>query len=765
MPYVRTPLFGGYDIGRSSNLADDNMVNLYAEVVETKDGKAPGALYMMPGYSLLRTIGSGPIRCAKTFNSLLYVVSGSGLYTLSSNYVVKFLGSIGTSKGPCQMLFNGSQIAVFDGVQEYVFGTNFSASGAKVVSVQLDSTSYAPGDTVTLDLGSGSNQPVLKIIDTKVVADGLAIVSGGTGGTPGPVTLIGTTGVGNKVQLQGLVNSSGVLVSVGPFIAQGKYTTNPSNLAAEPVTGGGLTGATIAITMGPRDATVIVPGLYTALPPGPVSQSSSSGAGTGATWTVSSTANGSGLINAQLPFSNPGTATYQDGFGIISQVGTNNIWQTNPLDLGTVDPLNFDTADGQPDNVICVISFHREIWVLKQTNTEVWDDVGSAGFAFQRSEGVFIQNGCLAPYSAVLAGENLIWLSQNDQGQRIVVMANGYQPTPISTHAIDRILASYSTVSDAIAWAIQMEGHLWYVIAFPTAGETWVYDATTSALAGVPIWCQWAEFVNGQFVRHVINAFAVFNGLPIIGDYRNGNLYVLNLNTQLDDGNQRKWVRSWRALPQPQEEPMSFPSLRIDMQTGWGELPGGSSVSNMILGEDPNETGDGLTVTSVSQSPCDTQYVFDSSTFPAFASLLGSLSSGKWAFDVQGSVPSGTSTEIISQCGVESTSSIGTLEIDVNFHGGTDVLLTLVMPSGSTTEFNYTATGDADFTVRFAVDFDNLLGWVMLVEPPGAPVDGAWVGTWNNDPTADPSTGAGGFDMSGMATPFVPFLQWELGPG
>ncbi len=213
------------------------------------------------------------------------------------------------------------------------------------------------------------------------------------------------------------------------------------------------------------------------------------------------------------------------------------------------------------------------MWLLKTTNTEIWVNVGASGFTFQRLDGIFIEYGCVAAFSVAKAGESLIWLAQNDQGQGFVVKSYGYQVRKISTFAIDEAIAGYSTISDAIGYAYEQEGHTFYVLTFPTAGVTWSADVTD---AQPVMWHQRAALSNGMLNRHWGNAYAFFNGLNIIGDYQNGNLYAFNTTTLLDNGTQRKWLRSWRALAKPSEQPVRFSSLRIDMQTGIG-VPSGTA--------------------------------------------------------------------------------------------------------------------------------------------------------------------------------------------
>ena len=44
---MKTPFFGPFDIMRSTNLADNQRINIRPEIVETKDGKGVGALMGM----------------------------------------------------------------------------------------------------------------------------------------------------------------------------------------------------------------------------------------------------------------------------------------------------------------------------------------------------------------------------------------------------------------------------------------------------------------------------------------------------------------------------------------------------------------------------------------------------------------------------------------------------------------------------------------------------------------------------------------------
>lgn len=75
-----------------------------------------------------------------------------------------------------------------------------------------------------------------------------SIVNSGTGGSPGPVVLTGTTGIGTSFQVNAVIGSSGDVVSIGSIVTPGPYTVLPADITNEPVTGGGLVGCTLSLT-------------------------------------------------------------------------------------------------------------------------------------------------------------------------------------------------------------------------------------------------------------------------------------------------------------------------------------------------------------------------------------------------------------------------------------------------------------------------------------------------------------------------------------
>jgi len=214
-------------------------------------------------------------------------------------------------------------------------------------------------------------------------------------------------------------------------------------------------------------------------------------------------------------------------------------------DLSSIDALDVATAEGLPDNLVGIISDHREVWLPGVGTIEIWTDTGAAFFPFERAPGGFIEQGCAAGLSLAKLDNSVFWLGADSNGQGIVYRANAYIPERISTHAIEHAINTYSDISDAIGFAYQEEGHLFYWLTFPSAnngvGASWVFDVATKA------WHQraWLEPSTGLLHRHRANCYAFFQGKHLVGDFGNGIIYEMSLDIGTDNGSPIYRERAW----------------------------------------------------------------------------------------------------------------------------------------------------------------------------------------------------------------------------
>jgi len=264
----------------------------------------------------------------------------------------------------------------------------------------------------------------------------------------------------------------------------------------------------------------------------------------------------------------PGAVTvgYLDGYFVFNEPNSQRVWITSLLDGASVDPLDFASAEGSPDGLVSLIVDHREAWLFGTNSVEVWYDTGASDFPLQRVQGAFNEIGCAAAYSVAKLDNGLFWLGSDARGRGIVYRANGYTGQRISTHAVEWQIQQYGDLSDAIGYTYQQDGHAFYVLIFPGANTTWVFDVSTGA------WHERAGWSNGAFTRHRSNCQMNFGDEIVVGDYENGNIYAFDQDVYADNGSIQKWLRSWRALPTGQNnlKRTAHHTLQLDCESGVG---------------------------------------------------------------------------------------------------------------------------------------------------------------------------------------------------
>jgi hypothetical protein len=264
----------------------------------------------------------------------------------------------------------------------------------------------------------------------------------------------------------------------------------------------------------------------------------------------------------------PGAVTvgYLDSYFVFNEPNSQRVWVTSLLDGTAIDPQDFASAEGNPDDIVSLIVDHREVWLFGNNTVEVWYNAGLADFPLARIEGAFMETGCLAPYSVAKLDNSVFWLGSDARGNGIVYRNQGYNAQRVSTHAIEWQIQQYGVLNDAIGYSYQQDGHSFYVLTFPTAQATWVFDVATG------LWHERAYWDGVQYRRHRSNCQANFNGEVIVGDWENGNLYAYDPTIHTDNFYPQRWLRSWRALPSGQNtlKRTAHHSLQLDAESGVG---------------------------------------------------------------------------------------------------------------------------------------------------------------------------------------------------
>lgn len=253
-----------------------------------------------------------------------------------------------------------------------------------------------------------------------------------------------------------------------------------------------------------------------------------------------------------------------DGFIVLNQPRTRNFYSTYLNEI-KFDALFFAAKNGYSDNLVSVLVTKREIWLIGERTSEVWFNAGAADFPFQIMPGPFVQHGCIAKSSVAQANGAAFWLSQDQNGQAIVVRTEGYDAKRISNFALETAMAKYADVTDAEGFTFQQAGHTIYQINFPSADRSWRWDETVPDQWHEPMWSD----ANGNEHRHRAACSAFAYGVNVVADWETGQLYKLDPENHTDNGAPMHYRRGFSHMVGDGKQ-VIYPGLSLDVEAATG---------------------------------------------------------------------------------------------------------------------------------------------------------------------------------------------------
>lgn len=512
------------------------------DIMKAQGERGVVALYPTPGLtSQIVFQNKQEVRGMRTVSGGQYMVAvvGPYVYVLTANLVPTMVGQLNTSTGVVGISDNGVNVYIVDGAYRYTW--KISTPAAAVFTASTSGTTLTVSNMTSGSIAVGQALFGVGITQATVIT-GLGTGTGGVGTY--------TINISQTVASEGM-NSATVGAIITGAISTTTLTvsgvTSGSLSIGQTIQGSGVTSGTIITALGTGTGGT---GTYT------VNRSQTVGSSTlyALNWTVIPSTDGA--------FEGASSVDIVDNYFVYNDPDTQQ-WAATDLLSPLTNPLSFGSKDGAPDDLVSLIVDHREVYLLGEQSSEVWVDVGSQPFPFQRIPGTSTQHGIAAKHSMARVGNSFAYVSRNNRGQAMIVQMNGYNPQRISTHAVENTLVN-QYIDDAIAWTYQLEGHECYVVSFPTLNLTWVYDVSTN------MWHKWLHTNNlNQYERHRGNCCAVFQGKVLVGDYDNGQIYQLDPNNYTDNGQK---VRRLRRCPHivTDLQRQFFDELQIQFQPGVG---------------------------------------------------------------------------------------------------------------------------------------------------------------------------------------------------
>ncbi len=273
------------------------------------------------------------------------------------------------------------------------------------------------------------------------------------------------------------------------------------------------------------------------------------------------------------------------GFFLALDGDTSTLKISDALKGTTWDGTQIAQRSAAPDPWRSLIVHQNEIWLFGDETTEVWFNAGASPFPFLPRTGAFLQVGAAAAFSPAPFDGSLAWLGRSRAGNSRVYRSQGYSPVRISTHAVEHAIQGYAdagAVSDAVGWSYSRLGHEFYVLTFPTANATWVYDAAAQLWHERGKWNANQGRYDAYRGQWVAQAF----GKHLVCDRVAGALYSLNEDIYTDvDGDGGNELRRERVSPHVSHENrrLAYHRFELELERGIGLTAGQGHDPQVML--------------------------------------------------------------------------------------------------------------------------------------------------------------------------------------
>lgn len=274
---------------------------------------------------------------------------------------------------------------------------------------------------------------------------------------------------------------------------------------------------------------------------------------------------------------------YLDGRFLALDRATSSLFASPVFDGSALwDLLMFEQRSQAADRWQSLLVAHKEIWLFGSLTSEVWYDAGASPFPFAPIPGAFLDVGIGAVNSAYALQAGPAWLAQSAAGGGFVCQAQGYNPSRISNHAVEYAIQRYSTIADAVGWGYQEGGHEFYVLTFPTAGATWVYDSSLGPVEGWHERAFWdVRQARWLAYRPQFHCFAF--GKHLVQDRETGVIYEMSTEFGNDvDGEQIRRVRRCPHLSNEKNR-LFVNEFELDLEAGLGLQSGQGADPQVML--------------------------------------------------------------------------------------------------------------------------------------------------------------------------------------
>lgn len=252
------------------------------------------------------------------------------------------------------------------------------------------------------------------------------------------------------------------------------------------------------------------------------------------------------IIDAAYPSSTLNGSAYLNGYLYVLDVN-GSVWGSkNQNDFSAWSSTNVINAWGTVGKPFAIRKYLNEVLVFKTYAIEVFYDAGNNGIGspLLPVQQINIKWGCTTPKTIVTIDDDIFWVGTSSSGLNSVIRMNQFNPVPISTPQINRLLsingaASNNDLFQVAAFSCTMGGNKFYCLSYIQALNNVVSTVMLAYNLGSG---EWSVF-NTPLIPS--NAAGFFHHYPVasandpFADQTNvlfstGNVYLIDDSVNVD---------------------------------------------------------------------------------------------------------------------------------------------------------------------------------------------------------------------------------------
>ena len=183
-----------------------------------------------------------------------------------------------------------------------------------------------------------------------------------------------------------------------------------------------------------------------------------------------------------------GTA-FIDGYVVVAST-SGQIYTSDLENASMWNPLNYTTAEAEPDSIVGICKHLNYILVFGEWSTECYYDAAtSPGSPLARQDSARLEIGCADGNSIVQFEQAVMFVGKAKSHGKSVYIMDGLSPVKVSTRYIEKYLNA-DTSTDIDAFVFKISGHTFYVLTMHGQDLTFVYDVDEKQ------WYNWTSYYN-----------------------------------------------------------------------------------------------------------------------------------------------------------------------------------------------------------------------------------------------------------------------------